>query len=149
MNKSKIIDYIYIQNLHGYKNVKIDFDSPFLILLSENGQGKSTILRIIKSCLNLELQNLENIKFEKIIIKFTITGDEAVLRKEDIDYEFRSHAYEYIKMRLPKSEFNELIRLMKNNFKDEYIIEYFKKNQLYKKYNIPIEAVKELIYDQQ
>ncbi|WP_151766427.1 AAA family ATPase, partial [Acinetobacter seifertii] len=46
MDKSKIIDYIYIKNLHGYKNIKINFDSPFLILLSENGQGKSTILRI-------------------------------------------------------------------------------------------------------
>lgn len=57
MNKSKIIDYIYIENLHGYKNIKIDFDSPFLILLSENGQGKSTILRIIESCLSQELKD--------------------------------------------------------------------------------------------
>ncbi|MEQ1112618.1 AAA family ATPase [Acinetobacter johnsonii] len=86
MNKSNIIDYIYIENLHGYKSIKIDFDSPYLILLSENGQGKSTILRIIKSCLSLELKNLENIKFEKIIIKFTETEEKAILKKEDLDF---------------------------------------------------------------
>ncbi|MEN8293248.1 AAA family ATPase [Acinetobacter radioresistens] len=149
MNKIKIIDYIYIENLHGYKNVKIDFDSPYLILLSENGQGKSTILRIIKSCLNLELKNLENIKFDKIIIKFTESEDKAILRKDDLDFEFSSHAYEYVKKRLPEPEFNKLMDLIKKDLSYENIIEFLKNTYTPRRPTIPTGAIRELIADRQ
>ncbi|MDO7398727.1 AAA family ATPase [Acinetobacter seifertii] len=149
MDKSKIIDYIYIKNLHGYKNIKINFDSPFLILLSENGQGKSTILRIINSCLCLELNQLENIKFEKIIIKFTKTQDKAILKKDDLSSEIlsNSYAYDYIRKRLPEIEFKELIYLIKSNPNYESIINNVKQTSFLKKYNIPNGAIKELIID--
>lgn len=149
MNKSNIIDYIYIENLHGYKSIKIDFDSPYLILLSENGQGKSTILRIIKSCLSLELKNLENIKFEKIIIKFTETEEKAILKKEDLDFEFSSHAYDFIKRRLPETDFNKVIYLVEKNHNYEYIIDFIKNTPSAKRFNIPAGAIRELISERQ
>lgn len=143
MNKSKMIDYIYIENLHGYKNIKIDFDSPFLILLSENGQGKSTILRIIESCLSQELKRLENIKFEKIEIKFTNSDDIAILKKEDLDFEYRSRAYDYIKNKLTEVEFSKLLSLIEYNHNFDEILNYTAIQNL----KIPRGAIRELVED--
>lgn len=138
-----MIDYIYIENLHGYKNIKIDFDSPFLILLSENGQGKSTILRIIESCLSQELKRLENIKFEKIEIKFTNSDDIAILKKEDLDFEYRSRAYDYIKNKLTEVEFSKLLSLIEYNHNFDEILNYTAIQNL----KIPRGAIRELVED--
>lgn len=147
MNKSNIIDYIYIKNLHGYKNIKIDFDSPYLILLSENGQGKSTILRIIESCLTLEIKNLENIKFDSISIKFTNSNEVAILKKVDLDFEYRSRAYDFFRSKLSENEFKLLKSYIGKNKNPEEVLSYIRKLSAPNRISIPSIAIRELIED--
>lgn len=147
MHDNKIIEYIQISKLHGYKNIKINFDSPYMILLSENGQGKSTILRIIKNCLNLELLSLQDIKFDSIEIKFSQTNDIALLKKLDLDFEYSSRAYEYLSERLSKSDFNHILNLINSKKSYSSIISYTKNISSTTKINIPSMAIRELIED--
>lgn len=58
-----------IHKLHGYKNVNIKFVNNRLILVGENGSGKTTILRIFYYFLTCKWFELAKYNFNKITIK--------------------------------------------------------------------------------
>lgn len=74
------LEYIRIEGLFGKYNYSIDFDSDIFIWVSENGIGKTTILKIIVSILNGDQKTLMNMDFKKIYIK--LSGKEYVIDKE-------------------------------------------------------------------
>ena len=65
-----IIEYFSIYGMHGHKDISIEFSTPYSILLSENGQGKTTILKIIDATLNGNIKKLRDASFRSIEIKF-------------------------------------------------------------------------------
>lgn len=66
-----------IHALFGYKDVEITFDKPILILIGENGFGKTTILNALNFTLQGCYKELLEIKFQSIDIKI-----------EDMPYSF-------------------------------------------------------------
>ncbi|HHG3247122.1 TPA: AAA family ATPase [Vibrio parahaemolyticus] len=60
-----------VEKLNGMFNYEISFSDNKLILVGENGTGKSTILSIINFILTRQWHKLEEIKFKSIKIYFT------------------------------------------------------------------------------
>lgn len=82
-----------INKLHGIKNYDLKFDDNNLILVGENGTGKTTIIRILYYVLSGQWSALSKFNFESIVIvvndhKFMIKSSEITqkldLRKNNI-----------------------------------------------------------------
>lgn len=61
---------IKIYGLYSNRNFSIEFNNNALILVGENGAGKTTISRIIYAVLSCNWDMLKNYSFEKIILIF-------------------------------------------------------------------------------
>lgn len=73
-----------IYGLFGYKNITIPFDKKALIIISENGAGKTTILKILYYTLSCKFRKIVHLNFE--CVKFVFTSGEIVeIRKTDIE----------------------------------------------------------------
>lgn len=59
-----------IYGLFGYKDIEIDFNEPFKILVGENGSGKTTILNCLYYTLIKKFEPLSKIRFDRIKIDF-------------------------------------------------------------------------------
>lgn len=60
-----------INGLFGYKDVEIPFDKEALILIGENGSGKTTILNTLYYSISCQFHKLSNVEFESVILEFT------------------------------------------------------------------------------
>lgn len=78
-----------IYGLFGFKNVEIPFDKEAVILIAENGSGKTTILNTLYYSISCRFDKLSTIEFESIHLKFT-SGKSTELRKNDLDSKFNS-----------------------------------------------------------
>lgn len=65
---TQITDFI-VEGLHGYKNFAIKFKNNRLILVGENGSGKTSVLRIFYYFLTCNWLELIKFKFSKVILK--------------------------------------------------------------------------------
>jgi predicted ATP-binding protein involved in virulence len=112
------IEYFFITELHGHKNIKLEFSEPYKILLSENGQGKTTILKIIDATLNRNIKKLREINFGSIEIKFSNTPTPVSIKKEELEYEWESRAYRHIASKVNQEELSKIIEIIteENNF---------------------------------
>lgn len=112
-----------IEALFGYKDVDIIFNHPVLILIGENGFGKTTILNALNYTLQGCYKELLDIKFDAIEIK--IDGDLYAFKKEELYdyYEFISSDSEkhylvsYLKKQLSPTEFYALRSMVNQNKK--------------------------------
>lgn len=68
---SSFIKQFTIEGLFGYKNVRIDFEEPYRILVGENGSGKTTILNSLYYTLTKKIDMLAGIRFSRIRIDFS------------------------------------------------------------------------------
>lgn len=59
-----------IYGLWGERNYRLEFDNEKLIIVGENGSGKTTVLRILYYCLSCNWNALQKEEFEKIQITF-------------------------------------------------------------------------------
>lgn len=87
---SKLVEF-QIHKLWGEKNVILYFDENRLILVGENGSGKSTILRILYETLACKFILLSAEDFEYITITFetdSITIRKSELPEHDAFFEF-------------------------------------------------------------
>lgn len=64
-----------IHNLFGYRNVHLDFSTPYKIIVGENGLGKTTIINCLYYTLSKKFEDLSKIKFQSIELYF---GNEHV-----------------------------------------------------------------------
>jgi len=72
-----------IKGLFGDRNIKFQFQKPLIILIGENGIGKSTVLGILNCILNKNLKGLQEYDFSSII--FSANEIELKLNKDDLD----------------------------------------------------------------
>lgn len=112
-----------IYSLFGYKNVEINFAHPILILIGENGYGKTTILNAINYTLQGCYKELLDIRFSAIEI--TIAGNSYGFNKEQLRdyYEYlqsdaeRHSLINFLKNDLNPTEFEQLCTLVSQNKK--------------------------------
>ncbi|WP_151035496.1 AAA family ATPase [Bacillus wiedmannii] len=74
---------IEIKGLFGDRDVKFNFEKPLLILIGENGIGKSTVLSILNCILDKNPEGLKEYDFE--LIRFKINEETYCLYKDDLD----------------------------------------------------------------
>ena len=98
------IERFAIKSLFGYKDIEINFRNPILILIGENGFGKTTILNALNYTLQGCYRELMDIKFETIEIKI-----------DGVLYGFSySQVVEYNEYLQNDSEKNTLVIFLKN-----------------------------------
>lgn len=85
MNKS--LERFQIIGLHGNKDIDVRFEENTLILVGENGSGKTTFLRILFHFLSGHWLSLFQFQFDCIVI--TIDGKEDTIKLEDISENFK------------------------------------------------------------
>lgn len=59
-----------IKKLFGYRDLSIEFGSSILLIVGENGYGKTTIINLIAGLLNNDFKRLLQYQFESISISF-------------------------------------------------------------------------------
>ena len=77
------IERFQIIGLFGYKNFDLYFKDNIIILVGENGTGKTTVLRLLYYLLSGQWGSLGRYKFDSLII--TMGGVEHKLRYEQIE----------------------------------------------------------------
>lgn len=107
-----IIEYFSITKLHGYKSVRLKFEELYKILLSENGEGKTTILKIIDATLNGNITRLREISFDSIEIKFSSASTPISIMKSELEYDWESRAYKHISGRVSSEELSKIIDIV-------------------------------------
>lgn len=65
-----IIKSIHIEGIWGYKKINCNFHRNVNILIGKNGIGKTTILNLLSSTINVDTETLHNISFDKLTIDF-------------------------------------------------------------------------------
>ena len=85
INDAPIIKRFEIKNLHGYKDVLIDFEKSVKIVIAENGAGKTTILSALDAFLRTDFVSLKAINFEKISCSMEGLDEPLVVEKKNIN----------------------------------------------------------------
>ena len=113
-----------ITGLFGYRNFKIEFREPILILIGENGFGKTTILNAINYTLQARYKELLQIRFSTIRIK--IGGIDYSFTYDQLEEYYRivqenvnsSTLIDYLKRNLEATEFETLLNLVQEGKQD-------------------------------
>lgn len=110
-----------IYGLFGYKDIEINFDESYKILVGENGSGKTTILNCLYYTLKKKFEPLSKIRFDKIKIDF---GHKKILEFEkyeveaivEAEYKFQNTAfYRSLSQQLTDKDIDSLTRLIYSN----------------------------------
>lgn len=80
------IKHIKILGLFGNRDITIDLSSGKLILVGENGLGKTTILAILNHLLSGRIEDLLGYHFSGIVVSFSESGDFVFSISEIKDY---------------------------------------------------------------
>ncbi|HDW8004499.1 TPA: AAA family ATPase [Bacillus cereus] len=76
---------IEIKGLFGDRDIKFDFEKPLLILIGENGTGKSTVLGILNYILEKNIDGLKEYDFD--LIKFQDNEKTYCLYRDELENE--------------------------------------------------------------
>ena len=112
---TQITDFI-VEGLHGYKNFSIKFKDNRLILVGENGSGKTSVLRIFYYFLTCNWAELIKFKFKKVTLKINNSSYEI----SHADIEQNNYANNKLLRHLPPS-LRENIKIALNKGDFEYI----------------------------
>lgn len=144
-----------ITNLFGYQKVNLLFENNILILMGENGLGKTSILNSLYFTLTQKWRKLSKINFEGITLE--IDGNEFNFSKEQLlSYLESSKRMRGSRFKNLKSELNELIdledlklfireRIEENVDRHNLIYEYTRKNKITRNLNAPPGLIIDLI----
>lgn len=112
------IDQIEIIGLHGYKNFRINFENECQIFLSENGWGKTTILKIINYIISADLISLKKLNFLEINYRFK-NGISNNIKKDLLEFpDSSTGASRYLQRKIGDDvylKFIEYISFLQNN----------------------------------
>lgn len=90
-----MLSEFYINDLFEERNVRIPFESPYKILVAENGYGKTTILNAIYALMSGDISKLRKIQFSTIGVRFN-SGQSFNFNKSEFDTDLehiRSHHF--------------------------------------------------------
>lgn len=73
-----------INGLFGFKDVEIPFDKEAVILIAENGSGKTTILNTLYYSISCKFDKLRTVEFESVVLEFT-SGVSVEIKKSDLN----------------------------------------------------------------
>lgn len=144
-----------IDNLFGYQNVDLRFKNNIMILMGENGLGKTSILNSLYFTLTQKWRKLSKINFETISltidnIDFSFNKKQLLAFIENSNNK-KGNRYKNLKSEILNiidlSELNEFIEERKSNKTDRHriIFEYVRKSRLLNKMDAPTGLVIELI----
>lgn len=106
VDKENIIKNLKINKLFGYKDVTINFNSSGpVILLAENGSGKTTVMKVLAYLLSGKYFSLNEIEFSDLEITLNQDGKKFKISKGDI-----GKIVDFYKKEL-KDEFNVITKL--------------------------------------
>lgn len=110
-----------IYGLFGYKDIEINFDESFKILVGENGSGKTTILNCLYYTLKKKFEPLSKIRFDKIRIDFRHKKTLEFAKYEvdaivEAEYKFQNTAfYRSLSQQLTNKDIESLAKLIYSN----------------------------------
>jgi len=144
-----------INNLFGYQNVDLKFENNIMILMGENGLGKTSILNSLYFTLTQKWRKLDKINFgsielilDNIVFNFNKEQLSAFLENSNSK---RGARYKNLKSEILSminiNELNEFISQRKNEKTDRHriIFDYVRKNRVINKLNAPTGLVIELV----
>ncbi|SDG73086.1 AAA family ATPase [Propionivibrio dicarboxylicus] len=104
-----------ITNLHGERNVVIDFANTVKILIAENGAGKTTVLNALYNLIAGNFNKLRKTNFSQISVTFS-SGREIFLTQEDLrwkvnDAQIPPGIFQHFKAFLPLEHIQEIYDL--------------------------------------
>ena len=125
---------IKIEGLFGNKNFEIEFKNNVLILIGENGSGKTTVLNIIYCVLSGKVVSLMKYDFKKIMVYFG--KDDVAIEKNQIyklvDKMYHSRFFRYMQSDSTNEQLLDSIeKVLSTDFNDDFII-----SELSRKYPI-------------
>ncbi len=107
-----IISNFKITNLHGYKSFDIDITDNTLVLVGENGSGKTTVLRLLFYILSGQWSSLAQFKFDSLSI---VINGETYFIPYDLILRNRKHIDKRILMKFPPSARDRFLHVLEHN----------------------------------
>lgn len=106
-----IIKSILIEGIWGYKTIQCNLQRNVNIIIGKNGVGKTTVLNLISSVINVDIDALRKVSFDKILIVFY----EDENPQKSITFEVKRYAkngqatisYDFNDIKISKQNFNE------------------------------------------
>lgn len=128
MIMNKIIQRFEIYGLFGYKDIDITFNDNIMIVIGENGFGKTSILNALTFTLQGEWKLLSNISFDSIVItisdeKFSFTRK---ILKEFCEYlekmkeDDGRDVSDYVKTNIGEKEYLQLEEIVSEGKKKDF-----------------------------
>ncbi|MFQ4137433.1 AAA family ATPase [Nodosilinea sp. PGN35] len=99
LNSSELKSFS-IYGLFGFKDIKIPFDKEAVILIAENGSGKTTILNALYYSISCKFHKLSAIDFRSIVLEFA-SGVSVEIKKNDLKSFYQRDLFEYISLLRP------------------------------------------------
>jgi len=121
-NSSQLKSFV-INGLFGFKDVKIPFDREAVILIAENGSGKTTILNTLYYSISCKFHKLSTVDFDSVVLEFA-SGVSVEIKKSDLNLFYKRDSFEILfllRPYLPSREIELLRRELKRGLPPEAI----------------------------
>ncbi|GGA96361.1 AAA family ATPase [Puia dinghuensis] len=83
LTKEHNIKYFRIEALFGDRNIHLNFDQKFRVLIGENGIGKTSVLNALYYTLTGRFNKLRTLEFKSISVEFN-SGKNITIEKDDL-----------------------------------------------------------------
>ncbi|WP_298920668.1 AAA family ATPase [uncultured Nostoc sp.] len=108
LNSTKLKSFS-INGLFGFKNVKIPFEKEAVILIAENGSGKTTILNALYYSISCNFHKLSAIDFDSVVLEFE-SGVSVDIKKSDLKSYNQDDIFQFISLLRPYLPSREIDR---------------------------------------
>ncbi|MEG4579932.1 AAA family ATPase [Microcoleus sp. MON1_C5] len=112
-----------INGLFGFKDVAIPFDKEAVILIAENGSGKTTILNTLYYSISCKFDKLSTVEFESVVLEFT-SGASVEIKKSDLNLWYEPDIFDtlsFLKRHLHIREIDLLQRELRKSSSSESV----------------------------